>query len=83
MLGPLFTTRKKAQLTCLYNFLHLIRSQDNEWVIHGKNNRCLELNPKTEQLHVNTCDKNNKNMRWAFGVLNETALHDFDTIGVQ
>lgn len=55
--------------------------QNKKWLIHGKNNQCLELNPDAEEIFVNTCDSSNKNMQWEFGAVNMTALNHFDSIG--
>lgn len=54
---------------------------ENKWVIQGLNNRCLDCNPKTMELFVNTCDPNNKNMQWEFGTVNRTMLDNYDTTG--
>lgn len=44
-------------------------------------NSCLDLDPENKKLFVNQCDRNNDNMKWEWGFINETALADFDNFG--
>ncbi|XP_034104572.1 N-acetylgalactosaminyltransferase 6 [Drosophila albomicans] len=45
---------------------------------HGlEGKRCMELLPDTDELVVNTCDPNNKYMKWTFGFVNKTALDNY------
>lgn len=73
--------------TCLTHNVHCIFKtsifllQKKNWLMHGKNLRCLDFNPDSEQLFVNPCDSSNVNMQWTFGALNKTALANFDTNG--
>ncbi|XP_037934221.1 N-acetylgalactosaminyltransferase 6 [Teleopsis dalmanni] len=50
----------------------------NKWLVHGTSGqRCLEARPSDRQIIVNKCDKNNMNMKWNFGAVNNTALDSF------
>lgn len=52
--------------------------RDRQWLIHGKNGRkCLEAKPSENKICVNTCNPNNRKMKWKFGFLNDTALDMF------
>ncbi|KAH8302853.1 hypothetical protein KR044_011324 [Drosophila immigrans] len=47
-------------------------------IVHGiEAKRCMELLPLTEDLVVNTCDPNNKYMKWTFGEVNKSALDNY------
>lgn len=39
------------------------------------------MNPENRTLFVNNCDKDNENMKWEWGFVNETAMTDFDNLG--
>lgn len=47
------------------------------------NERCLDCDPKTQKLFVNTCDEKNVNMMWTFGTVNRTALENYDKEGAE
>lgn len=50
----------------------------HKWLIQGKNMRCLEGNIDKRIVYMNNCDASNKNMRWLFGFVNETALKAYN-----
>lgn len=62
-------------------------NQQYKWLVHGesaknvkvisKRLRCLEAVPPISQIIVNSCDKKNPNMKWTFGMINDTALSQF------
>lgn len=56
---------------------------DKEWISQGRNNRCLESNGKTKKVFVNNCDENNPNMRWRWGVVDKSALANWNNVGVK
>ena len=31
--------------------------QENQWLVHGGNPRCLDANPATKELFVSKCDR--------------------------
>lgn len=57
--------------------------QKNKWIIQGLNNQCLDCDPIKRELFVNPCNSKNKNMKWEFGALNQTALDAYDAVGVK
>lgn len=56
---------------------------EKKWIMQGKNNRCLDMDPTKEKVFVNECRLGNRNMQWEFGYVNSTAIDNWDTSGVQ
>lgn len=56
---------------------------EKKFIIHGRNNRCLDYNARTKKVFVNDCNIGNENMQWQFGYVNHTALKDWNNMGVK
>lgn len=54
----------------------------SEHLIHGGNPRCLDHDPERKELFVARCDGSSPTQRWTFQHFNETALSNWDRLGV-
>lgn len=54
---------------------------EKKHIILGKNHRCLDCNPSEKKVFINPCDTSKDTQRWNWGVVNETALANWNQHG--
>jgi polypeptide N-acetylgalactosaminyltransferase len=51
--------------------------EKTQWIVHGSNERCLDLNPGAEELYVTLCDKASLTQKWTFGTVNSDLIKKY------
>jgi len=52
--------------------------QENQWLVHGGNPRCLDANPATKELFVSKCDRASLTQRWKIENIDLKQLKKWD-----
>lgn len=52
--------------------------EENQWLVHGGNPRCLDCNPATRELYVAKCDRQSQTQRWRIENINSEQLKQWE-----
>ncbi|XP_023342320.1 N-acetylgalactosaminyltransferase 6 isoform X2 [Eurytemora carolleeae] len=53
-------------------------NQEEQWIVHGGNPRCLDGNPETKELYVSKCDRSSKTQKWIVENINTEQLKKWE-----
>lgn len=53
---------------------YLFCPQTTRWLIHGKNQRCMDTNVDLKSLFLSPCDEDSLTQKWHIAHVNHTAL---------
>lgn len=63
--------KKKIILFSIHQRIHF---QNTKWLIHGKNQRCMDTNVDEMSLFLSPCDEDSPTQKWRVSHVNHTAL---------
>jgi polypeptide N-acetylgalactosaminyltransferase len=55
--------------------------QEQQWIVHGVNPRCLDSDPGRQMIYVAACDTSSLTQKWRFENIDFKALSNWDNIG--
>ena len=55
--------------------------QEQQWLVHGGNPRCLDSDPGRQMIYVATCDTSSLTQKWRFENIDFKALSNWDNTG--